>query len=326
MKKFIVLIILNQSVIGFCQPQFLNIEPNWSPDGKKIVFVSKRDGNNEVYLMNKDGSEINKLTNTNAKESDPSIAPDGTKILFLSERDGVSQIYVMNIDGSNPINITKTKNHEFSPCWSPKGDKIAFQSTRDETSQIYIMNVDGSNPQKVSDLDYNNSFPKWSSDGKKLICQSVKLPNDFKCSIIHLDNAKIEHINTDPNKRYISDCFSKDNKHVLYHSIEPISYTETSSNLYTYDIELKTSKQLVKNLKNLITAQFLNDPDSIILETKPNLYFYSTTIGKKKEVIKNAISPQYSPKEGIILFVSDNKRMDICTVRFDGSAFKILTK
>ena len=322
MKKIVLLLILNQSVISFCQPMFLNTQPNWSPDGKKIVFVSKRDGNNEIYLMNRDGSDVSRLTNTTASESDPSIAPDGTKILFLSERDGVSQIYVMNIDGSNQINITKTKNNEYSPCWSPMGDKLAFQSIRDETSQIYLMNVDGSNPTKVSDLIYNNSSPKWSPDGKKLLCQSVKMPSDFKCSIIHLDTDKITFINTDPKKRYISYCFSKDNKNVLYQSIEANSL----GNLFSYDIESETSKQVAKNLNNLITAQFLNDENSILLETKTIMYLLDTVTGKKKEIAKNASSPKCSPKEDIILYVLSNKRLDICTVKFDGSDTKILTK
>ena len=75
-------------------------DPAWSPDGRKLAFVSKRDGNSEVYVMNANGSGQRNLTGNPAFDADPAWSPDGRKIAFASKRDGNYGVYVMNADGS----------------------------------------------------------------------------------------------------------------------------------------------------------------------------------------------------------------------------------
>ena len=72
----------------------------------KIAFMSDRDGNNEIYTINVDGSEQVRLTNNPADDADPSFSPDGSKIVFYSGRDGNYEIYTINVDGSEQTNIT----------------------------------------------------------------------------------------------------------------------------------------------------------------------------------------------------------------------------
>ena len=74
--------------------------PSWSPDGKKVIFSSRRDNNGEIYIMNADGSNPTRLTDNPAHDWDPSISSDNEKIVFFSERDGNQEIYTMDIDGS----------------------------------------------------------------------------------------------------------------------------------------------------------------------------------------------------------------------------------
>jgi Tol biopolymer transport system component len=76
------------------------VAPAWSPDGRKIVFVSDRDGNSEIYVMNANGSGQRSLTRNPAYDADPAWSPDGRKLAFVSNRDGSYGIYVMNADGS----------------------------------------------------------------------------------------------------------------------------------------------------------------------------------------------------------------------------------
>jgi Tol biopolymer transport system component len=75
-------------------------DPAWSPDGRKIAFVSDRDGNSEIYVMNANGSGQRSLTRNPAYDADPAWSPDGRKIAFVSNRDGNYGVYVMNADGS----------------------------------------------------------------------------------------------------------------------------------------------------------------------------------------------------------------------------------
>ena len=72
--------------------------PYWSSDGTRITFISNRDGNNEIYVMDADGSNQTRLTNDLGQDNRPSWSPDGTKIAFASARDGNSEIYVIDVE------------------------------------------------------------------------------------------------------------------------------------------------------------------------------------------------------------------------------------
>ena len=100
--------------------------PAWSPDGRKLAFVSRRDGNSEIYVINADGSGQENLTQHPARDSHPSWSRDGRKLAFVSRRDGNSEIYVMNADGSGLRNVTRAPSNDLGPAWSPDGGAIAF--------------------------------------------------------------------------------------------------------------------------------------------------------------------------------------------------------
>lgn len=95
--------------------------PAWSPDGTKFAFVSARDGNLEIYIMNVDETELKNISNNPADDIDPSWSPDGSKIVFTSKRDSdFYQIYIMNDDGSDVIQITSGHGNKFEPEWRPQ--------------------------------------------------------------------------------------------------------------------------------------------------------------------------------------------------------------
>jgi Tol biopolymer transport system component len=98
-------------------------DPVWSPDGRKIAFVSERDGKREVYVMNADGSGPRNLTRNPGRDHAPAWSPDGRTIAFMSERDGNAEIYVMNADGSGQRNLTRYRYNESSFAWSPAQTK-----------------------------------------------------------------------------------------------------------------------------------------------------------------------------------------------------------
>jgi len=107
----------------------------------KIVFVSDRDGNREIYSMNPDGSNQKRLTQNVAQDSDPAVSPDGTKIAFTSDRDAQQEIYVMNLDGSNQRRLTTDPANDRVPSWSPHGTKIAYENTGFGNVEIFVMDA-----------------------------------------------------------------------------------------------------------------------------------------------------------------------------------------
>jgi Tol biopolymer transport system component len=142
----------------------------------KIAFVSSRDGDEEIFTMNADGSEQKQLTANAASDSYPRWSPDGSKIAFSSTRDGNSEIYVMNADGTNPVRLTTSAGSDREPTWSPDGSKIAFSSGRDSADgagyELYVMNADGTNPVRLTFQAGNDMQPHWSPDGGMLIFMS----------------------------------------------------------------------------------------------------------------------------------------------------------
>ena len=108
--------------------------PYFSPDGRQIVFRSGRDGNHELYLMNANGSNVQRLTYNDATDTMPSFSPDGKQVAFTSTRDGDHEIYTLDIgpDG-NPgelRRITGSAGFDTHPVYSPDGKWLVFTSQR----------------------------------------------------------------------------------------------------------------------------------------------------------------------------------------------------
>jgi Tol biopolymer transport system component len=129
--------------------------------GGKIVFVTNRDGNPEIYVMNPNGTNQTRLTNNPADDSQSSWSLDRSKIAFATNRDGNYEIYVMNADGTNPTRLTNHPATDYGPSWSPDGSKIAFTGTRDGNGEIYIMNANGSNPVNLTNNSADDFNPAW---------------------------------------------------------------------------------------------------------------------------------------------------------------------
>jgi TolB protein len=132
----------------------------------KIAFVSDRDGNLEIYVMNPDGTGQTRLTNNSAVDAIPAWSPNGKRIAFYSMRDGNAQIYVMNADGTNQTRLTNNATNDDWPTWSPDGTKIVFESNRDGDTEIYIMNADGTNQTRLTTHSGVDARPAWMHGNK----------------------------------------------------------------------------------------------------------------------------------------------------------------
>jgi Tol biopolymer transport system component len=140
-----------------------DFSPAWSPDGSKIAFITNRDGNNEIYTMNPDGTGQTRLTNTTTDERFPAWSPDGSKIAFQSfAQNGNGQVYVMNADGSGLIDLSVDVDAEGEPAWSADGASIAFVRVQDDlTDEIYTMNADGSGRVRLTTNALYDEDPDW---------------------------------------------------------------------------------------------------------------------------------------------------------------------
>ncbi len=157
---------------------FEDSAPACSPDGRRIAFVSERDGNADIYAMNADGTDITRLAGNDYDDYAPVWSPDGRRIAFVSHLltpfptgDGgklhflSSEIYAMNADGSDLTRLTNNDLEDRNPAWSPDGHRIAFVSSPGHAhAWVSVMNADGSS---VTPLVSGHEFA-WSADGQRI--------------------------------------------------------------------------------------------------------------------------------------------------------------
>jgi Tol biopolymer transport system component len=137
--------------------------PTWSPDGSRIAFVSDRDGNSEIYVMNADGTRQRRLTINVGSDSFPAWSPEGDQLIFHSLRNGSWGIYGMNPDGSNQTLLAAVNSQVLVPRWSPNGGSILF-TDRQEEANIYVMGADGADLRQITGGPADDLNPVWVLD------------------------------------------------------------------------------------------------------------------------------------------------------------------
>ena len=148
--------------------------PAWSPDGKKIAFVSNRNNVNkdhkQIWAIDADGKNPIRLTD-GLVDSYPDWSPDGTKIVYDAhlhpEEHHVAPagITVMDADGNNKRLLTREGAH---PTWSPDSKRIAFISAVDVISHVFVMDADGRNRMQLTHDFVRKRLPSWSHDGRRI--------------------------------------------------------------------------------------------------------------------------------------------------------------
>ena len=141
-------------------------EPAFSADGSRIAFTSTRDGQPEVYVMDADGTNAARLTNSPGLDGDPSFSPDGLSVVFHSQRTGHRQIYLQPITSSVAVPLTQEPADNSQPSMSPDGELIAFVSNRDGNNHIWLMAKDGTNQHPFTrGPQAKESAPHFLRDG-----------------------------------------------------------------------------------------------------------------------------------------------------------------
>ncbi len=143
--------------------------PSFSPDGKKIVFSSLRHKSAEVYIVDIDGSNLTRLTDTPYWEINPSFTPDGKSILFTSDKeDYAGEPYLINLDGSNYRRLVRDYSAVAEAVYSPDGTKVAFTVQHGDSRDICIMRYDGSGTRCLLQSNRENSSLVFSPDGENI--------------------------------------------------------------------------------------------------------------------------------------------------------------
>jgi TolB protein len=153
----------------------LNASPAVSPDGRVVAFARALGANVEIFLCNRDGSGVRRLSNSGGIDTNPAWSPSGQEIAFTSSRAGSPQIYVMDREGANVRRVTFQGDYNDGAAYSPDGTRLAF-ATRAERNRFDIAVLDLVTLQSVrlTSGDGSNESPSFSPDGRRLAFSSTR--------------------------------------------------------------------------------------------------------------------------------------------------------
>jgi Tol biopolymer transport system component len=166
-----------------------------SPDGRRIVFTSLKDGDLDIYTMNVDGTDVRRLTTTPGYDGGPWWSPDGKQIAYRAwhptdsalttyqallrdrlVRPNRMELWVMNADGSGQRQITHLGGANFGPSWTHDGKHLIFSSNykqpRSGNFDLYLIALDGTGLEQVTTHDAFDGFPMFSPDGRSIVWAS----------------------------------------------------------------------------------------------------------------------------------------------------------
>jgi len=133
----------------------------------RIVFISDRDGNDELYMMDYDGANQTRLTFNKVRDYMPAWSPDGRRIAYTSYKNQTAGLYLLDLD-QGKFQAVSTRGTNFAPAFSRDGKKMAFCSTMDGNSEIYVAGSDGQNVRRLTFNSAIDTAPSWSPTGREI--------------------------------------------------------------------------------------------------------------------------------------------------------------
>lgn len=181
---------------------------SWTP-GNQIVYASRVGGDQNLYIMDQDGSNQRQLTVDSRDNNWPSVSPDGRYIVFMSDRTGSHQIWRMNIDGANPKQLSSGGDARWPRC-TPDNKWVVYASLMNPTG-LFKVSIDGGDPVQLTDKA--PTFPAISPDGRLISAGYFEDPGANKTAIYSFDRGALFKIMSFPN---FYACWTPDGRSLAY--------------------------------------------------------------------------------------------------------------
>ena len=192
------------------------ISPSWSPDGKKVAYVSFEDRKPVIYVHELATGRRISLSNQKGNNSAPAWSPDGRRLAISLSKDGNTQIYGINADGTGLHRLTRGSTIDTEPQYSTDGRYIYFTSDRGGNPQIYRMSADGEQVEGAKRVTFKQGFvtsPRISPDGKYL-AYIANIGGAYRLYILNLATGDAQVLTDGTSDE--SPSFAANGRYVLY--------------------------------------------------------------------------------------------------------------
>jgi TolB protein len=178
-------------------------DPSFSPDGKRMVYITVIDGREQLFVMNADGSGSMQITRDDADHEDPAWSPDGKTIASVYIKGKAEVIYLMNVEGSDMRQLTPDNVRTIHPNWSPDGSKLAYCTDDDlapprkNDADILVIDIA---TRKINTLITGgvNTYPAWSPDGKHIAFRRMLGEMNSEVFVANADGTGAKNVTNHP--------------------------------------------------------------------------------------------------------------------------------
>ena len=191
------------------------MSPSWSPDGRRLAYVSFESGNSEVYIQDIASGSREKITSFRGINGAPSFSPDGNRLALTLSKGGNPDIYVMDLASKHLTQVTNHFGIDTEPTWSADGASLYFTSDRGGRPQIYQVGSSGGSASRISFEGSYNASPSVSFDGKK-IAVAQGSGNSYRIAMLDRSLGSPRWSNLSPGSLDESPSFAPNAAMVLY--------------------------------------------------------------------------------------------------------------
>ena len=275
----------------------------------KIIFISDKDGNPEIYSMEKNGSDPKRLTNSSRSENNPKLSLNGKYLSFLVDKNSIKELYILEMEeNGKQVQISEKGLNVEDFFWSPDSQKITYKAKdSDQVHDIYLYDVVKDITNKVTNNISIEKLGNWSPDGEWIVYSVIKGDED-KVGIFKKNPSGVDEVRLTENFEDHNPLWSPDGKRIAFLSTRG----SDDIDIYTLNIENNEEKNITASQGN--DFDFSWDPDGkrIVFvserEDNPEIFVIDVTLKQDPIRLTDNDSLEYSPiwKDNKIIFISNS--------------------
>ena len=275
----------------------------------KIIFISDKDGNPEIYSMEKNGSDPKRLTNSSRSENNPKLSLNGKYLSFLVDKNSIKELYMLEMEeNGKQVQISEKGLNIEDFFWSPDSQKITYKAKDgDQVHDIYLYDVVKDITNKVTNNISIEKLGNWSPDGEWIVYSVIKGDED-KVGIFKKNPSGVDEVRLTENFEDHNPLWSPDGKRIAFLSTRG----SDDIDIYTLNIENNEEKNITASQGN--DFDFSWDPDGKRItfvserEDNPEIFVIDVTLKQDPIRLTDNDSLEYSPiwKDNKIIFISNS--------------------